>query len=79
MTILLNIQPKIGLKRKKNSKLSENRYENFDFKFHEMIQNKFLEVSKIYSNRFEVIDSSNNKEFVFEEVVEKIKHFFKKK
>ena len=44
-----------------------------------MIQNKFLEVSKIYSNRFEVIDSSNNKEFVFEEVVEKIKHFFKKK
>lgn len=77
LTILLNIQPKIGLKRKKNSVLLEDRFENFDFKFHEMIQNKFLEVAKIFSNRIKVIDSNNNKEFVFELVIEQIKHFFK--
>ena len=76
LTLLLDVNPSIGLKRKKNSPSHEDRFENFNFKFHELIQNKFLEVSKIFQDRIRVINSEDNKEFVFQQIIEQIKHFF---
>mgnify|MGYP001245332462 CR=1 FL=1 len=76
LTILLNVNPKIGLERKKKSILIENRFENFNSKFHERVQEKFLELANINNHRYRVIDADNQKDFIFNEIIEQIKHFF---
>ena len=76
LTILLNVNPKIGLERKNKSILIENRFENFNSKFHERVQEKFLELANRNNHRYRVIDADNQKDFIFNEIIEHIKHFF---
>ena len=42
LTILLNVNPKVGLERKNKTTLIENRFENFKNEFHELVQTKFF-------------------------------------
>tara|TARA_B100000963_G_scaffold65928_1_gene54134 strand:+ start:413 stop:730 length:318 start_codon:yes stop_codon:yes gene_type:complete len=76
LTILLNVNPKIGLARKNKTTLVENRFENFEDKFHELVQNKFLELASRNNHRYRVINADNQKDFIFNEIIEQIKHFF---
>ena len=76
LTILLNVNPKVGLERKNMSTLSENRFENFENEFHYLVQTKFLELADINNNRYRVINADNQKDFIFSEIIEHIKHFF---
>ena len=76
LTILLNVNPKVGLERKNKTTLIENRFENFKNEFHELVQTKFLELSNINSHRYRVINADNEKNFIFNEIIEQIKHFF---
>ena len=76
LTILLNVNPKIGLERKNKTTLIENRFENFKNEFHELVQTKFLELANINSHRYRVINADNEKNFIFNEIIEQIKHFF---
>ena len=76
LTILLNVSPKIGLDRKNKSKIIENRFENFENKFHDLVQEKFLELANINDHRFRIINADNQKDFIFNEIIEHIKHFF---
>ena len=76
LTILLNVNPKVGLERKNRSKLIENRFENFNSEFHECVQKKFLELANINNHRCRIINADNQKDFIFNEIIEHIKHFF---
>ena len=76
LTLLLDVDPKIGLARKNKITLVENRFENFKDEFHELVQKKFLELARKYDNRYRVINADNNKDFIFNEIIDQIKHFF---
>ena len=76
LTILLNVNPKVGLERKNKTTLIENRFENFKNEFHELVQTKFLELASTNSHRYRVINADNEKNFIFNEIIEQIKHFF---
>ena len=76
LTLLLDVNPKIGLTRKNKITLVENRFENFKDEFHELVQKKFLELARKYDNRYRVINADNNKDFIFNEIIDQIKHFF---
>ena len=76
LTILLNVNPKVGLERKNRPTLIENRFENFENEFHHLVQIKFLELAKLNNNRYRIINADNQKDFIFNEIIEQIKHFF---
>ena len=76
LTLLLDVNPKIGLARKNKITLVENRFENFNNEFHNLVQKKFLELARKYDNRYRVINADNNKDFIFNEIIDQIKHFF---
>ena len=76
LTILLNVNPKVGLERKNKTTLIENRFENFKNEFHELVQTKFLELANINNHRCRIINADNQKDFIFNEIIEHIKHFF---
>ena len=56
--------------------LVENRFENFNDEFHELVQKNFLELARKYDNRYRVINADNDKDFIFNEIIDQIKHFF---
>ncbi len=76
LTLLLNVNPKIGLGRKNKTTLDENRFENFKEEFHELVQKKFLELAHKHIDRYRVINADNDKDFIFNEIIDQIKHFF---
>ncbi len=76
LTLLLNVNPKIGLARKNKISLNENRFENFKEEFHQLVQKKFLELARKHKNRYRVINADNDKDFIFNEIIDQIKHFF---
>ena len=76
LTLLLDVNPKIGLARKNKITLVENRFENFNNKFHDLVQKKFLELASKYDNRYRVINANNDKDFIFNAIIDQIKHFF---
>ena len=71
-----NLNPKIGLARKNKISLNENRFENFKEEFHQLVQKKFLELARKHKNRYRVINADNDKDFIFNEIIDQIKHFF---
>ena len=76
LTLLLNVNAKIGLTRKNKNTLDENRFENFNEEFHELVQKKFLELAHKHNTRYRVINADNDKDFIFNEIIDQIKHFF---
>ncbi len=76
LTLLFDVNPRIGLARKNKTTLDENRFENFNEEFHYLVQKKFLELAKKNSNRCRIINANNDKEFIFNEIIDQIKHFF---
>ena len=76
LTLLLNVNSKIGLARKNKNSLDENRFENFKEEFHELVQKKFLELAHKHNDRYRVINADNDKDFIFNEIIDQIKHFF---
>ena len=76
LTLLLDVNSKIGLARKNKNTLVENRFENFKDEFHELVQKKFLELARKYDNRYRIINADNDKDFIFNEIIDQIKHFF---
>ncbi len=76
LTLLLDVNPNIGLARKKKILLVENRFENFKEEFHELVQKKFLELARKNDNRCRIINADNDKDFIFNEIIDQIKHFF---
>ena len=76
LTILLDIDAKIGLNRKKFSNLNEDRFENQNFDFHNKVREKYLDLSNLYSDRFIKIDANLNENKIFNLIKNKIFNFF---
>ena len=62
VTFVLDIDPKIGLKRSLDRSNQENRFESYNFDFHNKIRSAFLEIAKKNKNRCVVVDASLNEQ-----------------
>ena len=60
VTFVLDIDPKLGLKRSLDRPNEENRFENYDIDFHNSIRNAFLEIAKKNKDRCVIVDASLN-------------------
>ncbi|MEA5061443.1 MAG: dTMP kinase [Erysipelotrichaceae bacterium] len=67
LTLLFDIDPKIGLERiAKNANREVNRLDLEKLDFHKKVRQTFLELAKRFPNRFVVIDASKSMEEVAE-------------
>ena len=65
LTLLFDIDPKIGLARiSANADREVNRLDLEKLEFHNKVRNTFLELAKRYPERFVIIDASKSKEEV---------------
>lgn len=73
LTLLFDIDPKIGLERiAKNADREVNRLDLEKLEFHNAVRNSFLELAKRYPNRFVIIDASKSPEEVAEAATQAI-------
>ncbi len=72
LTFILDIDPKIGLKRSLERSNIENRFENYDIDFHNKIRNAFLNISKQNKDRCIVIDASKSKQEINKIIISEI-------
>ena len=62
VTFVLDIDPKVGLKRSLDRPNQENRFESYNIDFHNKIRSAFLEIAKKNNNRCVVVDASLNEQ-----------------
>ena len=62
VTFVLDIDPKVGLKRSLDRSNQENRFESYSIDFHNKIRSAFLEIAKKNKNRCVVVDASLNEQ-----------------
>jgi len=62
ITFVLDIDPKVGLKRSLDRSNQENRFESYNIDFHNKIRSAFLEIAKKNKNRCVVVDASLNEQ-----------------
>ena len=62
VTFVLDIDPKMGLKRSLDRSNQENRFESYNIDFHNKIRSAFLEIAKKNKNRCVVVDASLNEQ-----------------
>ena len=72
LTFILDIDPKIGLKRSLERSNLENRFESYDIDFHNKIRNAFLNISKQNKDRCIVIDASISKQEINKIIISEI-------
>ena len=74
LTIILDIDPKIGLERSfnkaKTMEVKELRFEGREFEFHQNLRNGFLEIAKEESNRCVVLDANKSIEDLHKDIVD---------
>ena len=68
VTFLLDIDPKTGLTRSKRKGNNELRYENMHISFHRKVRSSFLKIAKINKSRFKIIDASQKKTEISENI-----------
>ena len=73
ITFLLDIDPKTGLARSKRKGNNDLRYENMHINFHRKVRSSFLKIAKINKNRIKVIDASQKKVEISDNIWEMIK------
>ena len=76
ITFLLDIAPNTGLIRSKRKGNNELRYENMHINFHRKVRASFLKIAKMNKNRIKIIDASQEKNEILEniwKILEKIK------
>ena len=64
LTLVLDLPPRIGLRRTDDRGTAENRYERMDPKFHETLRSAFLDIAKREPNRCAVVDASGSEDEV---------------
>lgn len=69
ITILLDIEPEIGLGRSQRQDNTETRFENKGLTYHEQVRTGYLELAKNNKDRFIVIDANKNEMAIHEEII----------
>ncbi len=66
LTILLDVDPELGIQRKAAG--TRNRFESIDLDFHRRVRAGFLELAAAEPQRWRVVDSSRHIDRVFDDV-----------
>ena len=69
VTFVLDIDPKVGLKRSLDRSNQENRFESYNIDFHNKIRSAFLEIAKKNKNRCVVVDASLNEQEINNSII----------
>ncbi len=79
LTILFDIDPKLGLKRiAQNSKREVNRLDLEKLEFHNKVRESFLKLAEIYKDRYHIIDASKPFDTVCKETLTYIENILNK-
>jgi len=64
LTIIVDVEPRAGLRRTQARGISENRFEQFDSGFHRQLREAFLDIARQEPQRCVVVDGSRSVETV---------------
>ena len=73
LTILIDIDPEIALRRAKSRETVEERFEDFGLELQKKMRKGFLNLSKQFSNRISVIDGHQSEDNVSKEICSLVK------
>ena len=69
VTILLDIDPEIGLARSQRQDNTETRFENKGMAFHQRVRDGYLALADSNKDRFMVIDANRNEMAIHEDII----------
>ncbi len=69
LTLMFDIDPKIGLKRAADRNGGEGRFESMDISFHQQVRQGFLKIAKTDPERCAVIDASLDIQTVHQSII----------
>jgi len=72
VTLLIDMDPEIGLSRAKARSTKEERFEDFGLQLQQTMREGFLTLAKEYSDRFRVIDGHGDADQVAEQIYAQI-------
>lgn len=73
ITILLDIDPELGLSRSTRAENDETRFESKGLEFHEKVRASYLSLAAQDPDRFMVIDASRNEKVIHDDIIAQIK------
>lgn len=68
LTLVLDLDPKLGLERALSRGGAENRFEKFDADFHDRLRQSFLDIARRHPERCRVIDAGGTEDQVAEAI-----------
>jgi len=69
LTVLIDLDPKLGLSRAKSRNTVEERFEDFGISLQEKMRVGFLNLAEEYADRFRVIDGQRDIDVVAADVL----------
>ncbi len=76
LTLILDIDVKIGLARANSRKDDEGRFEAKKIEFHEKLRQNFINIAQKEPKRCKIIDANQTREQVFDEAINHIKTLY---
>lgn len=73
VTLLLDMDPAMGLARANARRGNENRFESMDIAFHTLVREGFLSLAQAEPQRFAIIDASQSLEAVHAQILDALK------
>jgi len=77
ITILLDIDPELGLKRSNRVENAETRFEDKGLEFHQRVRKAYLELAQSNPDRFIVIDASRNEKAIHDDIIAQLEPLLK--
>jgi len=77
ITILLDIDPELGLKRSTRVENAETRFEDMGLEFHQRVRKAYLELAQSNPDRFIVIDASRNEKAIHDDIIDQLEPLLK--
>ncbi len=81
LTLLLDIDPKIGLgranAREQQKNITEDKYEQLDMAFHHALRQGYLQLAKQYSDRITIIDANQSEQMLARDIQQRVRDFIK--
>jgi dTMP kinase len=77
ITILLDIDPELGLKRSNRVENAETRFEDMGLEFHQRVRKAYLELAQSNPGRFIVIDASRNEKAIHDDIIAQLEPLLK--
>jgi dTMP kinase len=68
VTILLDIDPKLGLARSNRAENDETRFEDKGAEFHQQVRKNYLTIAKAEASRFLVIDAARDEKTIHDDI-----------